>query len=1018
MAYDKKRAFTQRAIQGAVLALVASGGSVATLASAAAFGSGSLVVYNIGSEKGAKTVSLREFQVDGKAVQTVAVVHASGGALAASSTGSEGLLTRSANGQCLAVPGYAAAPGDTVLKGSAASVAQRAVALVHADGAVASLQKLGAKAFDGDSIRSAATADCAGAWASGRGGADKDGGLWYASAATPNQLAAGNMQGLAAAGQLFVSVASGGTLNQVGAGMPTVGQPTLTPVNGLPPNNFRGIAFATLNPASAGADTLYIAVNDLGVIQKYVLSGSTWVLKGAVALAGVHGLAAMPTGDGHAVLFATDGAGALFRLFDTSGAQGVLSGTPEQLLAPNTKESFLGVAVAPDAHAPAGVPLTPTTLAVSKATANSATLQWAAAGSGPAPAFYVVEVSGDNFASVSQSQVTTTTSVELSQLQSGQTARVRAVNSVGGSASAQTGAILGGGAAPTATLPTTVAYAGIANDGAVPPADPLAADGIRFTVANPASTAADLTISAQTSNALVLPNAGIQIARDPVDPNQITVRLAAQGVGYATVTLTIAAPGGASITRTIQYAASSNKTASVSTRWYEGRSDASSALLLADGSMMVIDDEAPAQDAAGNALPGGNSLFAYNPQTGGMPVSQRVPDAGLDLMNDANCKNVGSLNEKKCKTDGEVDMEASFQVGSRAYVLGSHSNSKNGYLRPDRWRVFALDMAKPAMPTTGYYQWLREDLRNWDQGNIHKLGADYFGLVASSNDGAADQAPEADTLSGFSIEGSTTSPDDAQMWLGFRAPLVPAPGQPAVISNSAAGRTHALLMPIGNYAALTSAPGGTRGSAQVGQPIRIDLGGRGIREIRKTAANDYLVIAGPPNGANGKAPRDFRLFSWDGRTNLDGLALNVRELDANLAPITAPNTQCSAEGIAQLPATLAQGGVATIISDCGDADFYADGKAAKELEYAAWKKFRSDEVQIAPLPTVDLQAVPGTGVAVQSASAGQFRAVLLPAGTQAPRHPAGSKSWPDKMRWAKPRCGRAMPSRWQRTSAK
>mgnify|MGYP000092988302 CR=1 FL=1 len=47
-----------------------------------------------------------------------------------------------------------------------------------------------------------------------------------------------------------------------------------------------------------------------------------------------------------------------------------------------------------------------------------------------------------------------------------------------------------------------------------------------------------------------------------------------------------------------------------------------------------------------------------------------------------------------------------------------------------------------------------------------------------------------------------SSPGDTAAWLGFRAPLVSAPGAPAVAADSATGRTHALIVPVTNYASL------------------------------------------------------------------------------------------------------------------------------------------------------------------------------------------------------------------------
>lgn len=987
--------FTVKTITAATLALAAS--LAAPQAGwAAAFQNGNFVAYRVGSEGGTKSIFLDEYDVDGTLVQSVPLTSDTADSLAASNTGSEGLLTLSADGRCLAVPGYAAPASATLkIKATTAAAVNRAVALVGANGGlIGGLRKLGNVAYSTDSIRAAATDDCQGAWTSGKADVDANGGLWYVGGSGASvALYGANSQGLAiSGGQLHVSLAGKGTLNLVSPALPKSGKATVAKVNSITTNNFRGIAFVRLQAGSAGADTLYVAANDAKppAIQKYVLNAGAWTLSATASIGDtveVHGLVAMPTGDGHALLMVTDGSGNVYRVFDTSGAQPALS-TPQPLLAPPGGNVFYGLAATPQALSPAAVPSAPTGATLANTGPGQANVSWSAGAGAPA-AFHVVEVSGDGFATVAQSRIAMGTSVALMDLQAGQKARVRAVNSLGGSVSAMAqGSASGGALPPTTTLPADTAYSGVVGvigDGA----DPLATQGLSFTVADPAGDAGALQVTAASSNPAVLDGTGVVVQNNG---GTVSLKLIPRGVGYSDVTLTIAS-GSASITRTLHYAASAGSVSNTDTRWFAGRSDASSALTVpGTDTLLIVDDEAPAQDASGNALSGGNSLFAFDPRTGGLPVNQLVPDASLGLSNTASCSNTGFTGLAKCDADGEVDMESSFLVGNRMYVAGSHSNNKNGRSRPDRWRLFAIDVS-PADHSTraaGYYQWLREDLRAWDAANGHGLGANHLGLVSSSDGGDKNplKAPETDTLSGFSIEGSTTSPDDAHIWLGFRAPLVSAPGQPAVTPDVATGRTHALIIPVGHYAALLADNGGTKGSAQIGGPIRLDLGGRGIREIRRNTAGEYLIIAGPPNGATGTAPRDFRLFSWDGRVSSAGLALNVRALDANLAPITPPAVQCSAEGIAALPDALAQGGMSTIISDCGDAVFYGDTTVAKDLPYAAWKKFRSDAIRIAALPQLGLSAAASgnasAALTLSAAQAGTLHAVVLPAGSAEP----------------------------------
>jgi len=275
-------------------------------AAAAPLTAGNYVVYRVGNgstapSTAATPVFLDEFRADGTLVQSIPMPTAALGAhqpLTASSTGSEGLLNRSANGQCLAVPGYAAAPGTSGVKSATAATAQRLVGLVDAAGAIDTRTALGTSAFSTDAIRAATSNDCSQVWASGNG-TSATRGVWHAPVANASiQLNSANFQGLAiAGGQLY---GGSGTLNKVGTGLPTSTGQTLTTVAGIATANYRGIAFAKLDAGSVGPDTLYLAANDSSALLKYSLDTATqqWVARGSVALSGIHGLVATPIGDG------------------------------------------------------------------------------------------------------------------------------------------------------------------------------------------------------------------------------------------------------------------------------------------------------------------------------------------------------------------------------------------------------------------------------------------------------------------------------------------------------------------------------------------------------------------------------------------------------------------------------------------------------------------------------------------------------------------------------------------------
>ena len=229
-------------------------------------------------------------------------------------------------------------------------------------------------------------------------------------------------------------------------------------------------------------------------------------------------------------------------------------------------------------------------------------------------------------------------------------------------------------------------------------------------------------------------------------------------------------------------------------------------------------------------------------------------------------------------------------------------------------------------------------------GKLQHIRFKYFGLAASTpsceND-ERDPIPESENRDGFNIEGLVMAPYSASTaFVGFRAPLVPSVGEPAAEPGAAGkpARTHALLVSVTNFDEL-SANGGTPGTARFGPPIRMDLGGRGIRSIDKNDRNEYVIVAGPPGSANGEAPGDFRLFTWN------GLPASPPQLrTADLSALTPPNFQGSIEGIVSVPAPLTSASLITLVSDNGDTDYYEDGTEAKDLPQASHQKFRTDVV--------------------------------------------------------------------------
>lgn len=427
--------------------------------------------------------------------------------------------------------------------------------------------------------------------------------------------------------------------------------------------------------------------------------------------------------------------------------------------------------------------------------------------------------------------------------------------------------------------------------------------GIAFTVNDPDNAANSLTVGATaTTNGAVAPLANINVS---CNNGNCIATVNPAGVGYSTITITATDPDSQSTSTTFNYAASAASVVPASSRFHTGASDASTAIAIDSNFMAVADDE-------------DQTIRIYSRLNSGLPVKQFDYTAVLGLP----------------ETGREVDIEASTRIGNRIYWLGSHSNSSEGGVRPNRYRLFATDLAGTGTSTTltyvGRYDNLRTDLLAWDSSNGHGLGANYYGLTASA---AAGVIPEVEDGSGFNIEGLTIAPDGTTGYIAFRAPKVPLPT-----------RNRALIVPITNFTALvTGNP--TTGPATFGAPIELNLGGRAIRSIERNMSNEYLIIAGPAGQATGLPPADFRLYLWTGNP-----ANAPQGTDANL---TVLNTGGSFEGIVEVPDLLTENSLGAsqvqLITDNGDTIWYNDGQISKDLPEVRFQKWRTDNISFIPL---------------------------------------------------------------------
>lgn len=170
----------------------------------------------------------------------------------------------------------------------------------------------------------------------------------------------------------------------------------------------------------------------------------------------------------------------------------------------------------------------------------------------------------------------------------------------------------------------------------------------------------------------------------------------------------------------------------------------------------------------------------------------------------------------------EADLEAAATVGDRIWWIGSHGRNKNGKERPARQVLLTTDASGRVLGRTG---------------------ALLPALLALPELGPALRAaePNPPKENGISIEGLAA--DGQDLWMGFRSPLA-TDGRAWVVKLTAPG--DALNGTIGLEA-----------------PLRLDLGGRGVRSMDwDPARKAWWIVAGPP-GKGG----DFALYRWDGQAS-------------------------------------------------------------------------------------------------------------------------------------------------------
>jgi len=179
----------------------------------------------------------------------------------------------------------------------------------------------------------------------------------------------------------------------------------------------------------------------------------------------------------------------------------------------------------------------------------------------------------------------------------------------------------------------------------------------------------------------------------------------------------------------------------------------------------------------------------------------------------------------------ECDLEAGTRIDKLIFWIGSHGTDSDGNEQPARRRLFATEIAKNEdgsfeLKMHGKpYNHLLDDF--FDDTRLKKLDLEKAAAAPT-------KSPE-----GLNIEALCATPE-GDLLIGFRAPI---PDRKA------------LLVPLKNPKDLIS---GSDSHAHLGEPILLDLGGRGFRDMAPWRGG-YLIIAGPFD-----ATADFALYYWTG----------------------------------------------------------------------------------------------------------------------------------------------------------
>lgn len=209
---------------------------------------------------------------------------------------------------------------------------------------------------------------------------------------------------------------------------------------------------------------------------------------------------------------------------------------------------------------------------------------------------------------------------------------------------------------------------------------------------------------------------------------------------------------------------------------------------------------------------------------------------------------------------GEADIEAAARLRDRVYWITSHGRSKKGKLQLDRSRFFCTVIAKSGRES--YLAPAGTPSRDLVRRLVDDPRYAALGLAETTGFNRPEAAELAPKEKGFNIEAMTADATNSALLIGLRNPRP---------------QGRALIVTLKNPQQVVD----RAADPQFGDPILLDLGGRGLRSIAWSAQHGaYFLLAGAHDGSG-----DFALLRWSGKPSEKPVAAgNLAMVAKDFAP--------------------------------------------------------------------------------------------------------------------------------------